>query len=143
MSGVDEPIPIRAHSLLCLQGFRGRGYSESFVEAMREVKERIDADTTLHVEAIDSPDVFCDACPNLKGGGCTLGGPRHEVHMVAQDREVLRRLGLEAGTVLPWREVLERIASGVRGPDLPGLCTTCPWLHLGWCAEGIEGLRSP
>ena len=62
--------------------------------------------------------------------------------MRAQDEDVIRRLGLRAGGVYRWREILERVGATVRGTDLPSICTTCPWLHLGWCAEGIERVRS-
>jgi hypothetical protein len=138
---VTTPIRVRAHSLLCLQGFRGRGYSPEFVRAMNGILAACRADAQTPVQILDSPDDLCAACPNLAGGGCTLGGPDHEDHMRRQDREVLRRLGLTARTVVPWRRILERIAGSVRGNDLPAICTTCPWLPLGWCAEGIDALR--
>lgn len=136
-----QALRLRAHNVLCLQGFRGRGYSEAFVAEMTAAARTLADDPDTPVELLDSPDRLCAACPNLRQGGCTLGGPEHEAHMQAQDREVLRRLGLAAGDVLPWAQVLARIARSVRGSDLPTVCTTCPWLGLGWCAEGLERLR--
>jgi hypothetical protein len=138
-----EPIPIRAHTLLCLQGFRGRGYSDAFVAEMRAVHTALAADPDTPVRVLTSPDRLCAACPNLRTGGCHLGDGPHEAHMRAQDEDVLRRLWLTPGDVVPWGRVLERIARSVKGEDLPGICTTCPWLSLGWCAEGIESLRAP
>lgn len=135
-----EPIPLRAHNLLCLLGFRGRGYDDRFVAAMREVHARLAADPTTRVAVRTAPDALCAACPHLRGG-CTLGGPDHEAHMRAQDRAVAQRLGLAPGSVVAWRDILARVAASVRGTDLPGLCTTCPWLSLGWCAEGVDALR--
>lgn len=138
-----QPIAIRAHSLLCLQGFRGKGYSDGFVAEMTAVHGALVADPDTPVRVLAGPDRLCRACPNLGPRGCTLGGPDHEAHMAAQDREVLRRLWLTDGEVLPWGRILERIARSVDGADLPGLCTTCPWLPLGWCAEGLARLRAP
>jgi hypothetical protein len=138
-----EPIPIRAHSLLCLQGFRGRGYSDEFIREMSAIHAALAADPDTPVRVLATPDRLCAACPNLKAGGCTLGGPDHEAHMRAQDQDVLHRLWLAPGDVVPWHEVLRRIARSVRGDHLPAICTTCPWLSLGWCAEGIEALRAP
>jgi len=135
-----DPVPLRAHNLLCLQGFRGEGYSEGFIAHMSGVHERLRADPSTRLRLLDAPDTLCDHCPHLLAGGCTLGGSDHEAHMQAQDREVLRRLGLEAGVVVTWREVLERVAQRVAGRDLPALCTTCPWLPLGWCARGLDAL---
>jgi uncharacterized protein len=138
-----QPVAIRAHSLLCLQGFRGKGYDETFVAEMTAVHRALSADPDTPVRVLAGPDRLCRACPNLGPRGCTLQGPEHEAHMVAQDEAVLARLWLTAGEVLPWSRILERIARAVAGADLPGLCTTCPWLPLGWCAEGLERLRAP
>lgn len=137
-----EPIPIRAHSLLCLQGFRGRGYSPAFVAEMAAVHTQLLADPDTPVRVLAAPDRLCAACPNLGPAGCTLSGPTHEDHMRAQDQAVLARLWLTPGEVLPWSRILERIARQVRGADLPGLCTTCPWLSLGWCAQGVDALAA-
>ncbi len=138
---MTPPIPLRAHNLLCLLGYRGRGYDDRFVAEMTAVYEALGADPGTRVEIRTSPDRLCSACPNLRGGGCTLGGPDHEAHMRSQDEDVAKRLGLAAGDVVTWAEVLRRVARGVRGADLPSICTTCPWLSLGWCAEGIEALH--
>ena len=135
------PIPLRAHNLLCLLGFRGKGYDAAFIAQMSAVHATLAADPRTPVELRASPDHLCAACPHLSGG-CRLGGPLHEEHMRAQDEDVLVRLGLRAGDVLAWQDVLDRVRTRVRGADLPAICTTCPWLSLGWCAEGIERLRA-
>jgi len=141
---VTTPIPLRAHQVLCLQGFRGAGYSDAFVARMREVQQALVGNPDRRVELRAQPDVLCAACPNLDPvRGCTLQGLGHEVHMKAHDREVLRRLRLEEGATPAWGEVLERIASNVRGEDLPAICTTCPWLSMGACAQGVDRLREP
>ncbi|MDJ0974322.1 MAG: DUF1284 domain-containing protein [Planctomycetota bacterium] len=138
---MTEPITLRAHQVLCLQGYRGEGYSVTFVTEMSRVHRELAEDPERPVRLITSPDRLCQACVHLRHGGCTLGGADHEAHMRRQDLEVLRRLGLEAGAVHPWRTIRERIAASVSGDDLPTICTTCPWLHLGWCAQGVDRLR--
>jgi hypothetical protein len=135
-------IPLRAHNLLCLLGFRGRGYDAAFVARMTEVHRAVSDDPATPLRVLAEPDTLCRACPNLGARGCTLGGPEHEAHMRAQDEEVIRRLGLAAGETYAWSEVLDRVRGSVRGSDLPAICTTCPWLPLGWCAEGIDRLRA-
>jgi uncharacterized protein len=139
---VTPLIPLRAHNLLCLLGYRGRGYDARFVAEMTTVHHVLERAPETLVEVRTRPDRLCGACPNLREHGCTLAGPDHEAHMRAQDEDVARRLGLKDGGVYPWREILERVARSVRGADLPAICTTCPWLSLGWCAEGIEALRT-
>lgn len=138
----QDPVPLRAHNVLCLHGFRGEGYSAAFVARMREVHDRLRRAPDTLVRLLDGPDALCAPCPHLATGGCTLGGDGHEAHMRAQDRDVLRRLDLRAGAVLAWREVVRRVAARVTGRDLPAICTTCPWLPSGWCAEGLDALSS-
>jgi hypothetical protein len=138
----EKVISLRAHNVLCLHGFRGEGYSEAFVERLREVHARLSDDPSREVRLQAVPDVLCDACPHLSDAGCSLGGAGHEAHMRAQDVDVLRRLGCAEGEVLAWWAVLRLVADAVRGSDLPDICTTCPWLSLGWCAEGIDALAA-
>ncbi len=126
--------------VLCLQGFRGKGYSPAFVDAMRDVQSSLREEPKRTVRLVAEPDGLCATCPNLKGG-CTLGGPGHEAHMRLHDEAVLSRLGLEVGAVVAWNEVLARVAERIRGEDLPAICTTCPWLPLGVCRESVDALR--
>jgi len=37
MTEQNQPIRIRAHTLVCLQGYQGEGYSEDFVNEMDRV----------------------------------------------------------------------------------------------------------
>ena len=138
---MTAPSPVRAHNLLCLLGYRGKGYDDRFVAGMTALQRTLRADPASLVEIRAAPDLLCAACPNLEASGCALGGREHEAHMRAQDLDVASRLGLEPGAVVSWKEVLARVAAHVRGADLPAICTTCPWLPLGWCAEGIERVR--
>jgi hypothetical protein len=140
---MTQPIPLRAHMVLCLIGFRGSGYSPSFVGAMRNLQERLLDNPGLAVRLQNEPDDLCAACPHVGDEGCQLQGPLHEAHMRAHDGAVLHRLGLVAGTVLSWSDVLGRVRERIRGSDLPQICTTCPWLPIGVCRESVDGLRDP
>jgi hypothetical protein len=126
--------------LLCLQGFRGEGYSSEFVENMVSVHRALTEHPETWIEVLTSPDVVCGACPHQQTSGCTLNGVRSEEEMQDQDRVVLGKLGLEAGSQVRWQEILERIRRSVGGDDLPSICGTCRWLPLGYCREGINRL---
>lgn len=139
----SSPIRLRGHTLLCLQGFRGEGYSPGFVENMASVHRALTEHPETWVEVLASPDVVCGACPHQQTSGCTLNGDRSEEEMRDQDRVVLEKLGLEAGSQVRWREILERIRRSVGGDDLPSICGTCRWLPRGYCREGISQLRPP
>ncbi|MFV1959336.1 MAG: DUF1284 domain-containing protein [Planctomycetota bacterium] len=140
--GTDEPIPLRAHAVLCLLGWRGRGYSPAFVRTMDRVEGELRRDPRRRVHLLDSPGTLCAACPHATPSGCTLAGETHEENVRAQDRDVLSRLGLEPGAILTWQDVLGLVARRIHGVDLASICTTCPWRPLGWCAEGVEAGRT-
>jgi hypothetical protein len=139
--GHMDPIDIRGHTLLCLQGFRGEGYSPDFVANMASLYRRLLLDPKIPVRVVVEPDAICAACPNLAPSGCRLRGEGSEAGMKEQDQDVMRRLSIAPGEVLSWEEILRRIAASVSPGMLTEICGDCPWLPLGYCAEGIEGLR--
>ncbi len=61
--------------------------------------------------------------------------------MRRQDEIVSARLGARPGEIHLWHELLGLIANRIDPADLPAICTTCPWLPLGVCAEGIVKLK--
>jgi hypothetical protein len=138
----SRSIRLRAHTLLCLQGFRGEGYSPEFVEHMAAIHRTLTEEPETFVEVLTSPDAVCGACPHRQASGCVLNGEGSETEMKDQDDVVLRKLGVKGGTRLRWRDILDRIRRSVSGEDLPSICGTCRWLPLGYCREGIERLRT-
>lgn len=130
---------IRGHSLLCIQGFVGEGYSPEFVDNMMEIVASLRDDVPVTV--IDGPDALCEACPNLSSDGCSLHGDGSERGVRTQDRDVMGRLGIAPGATLPWNEILARIRKLIEPDDLDEICGKCPWLPLGHCREGLRRLR--
>jgi hypothetical protein len=130
---------LRAHNLLCIQGFVGKGYDDAFVANMTRVVELLEESTMVTVLA--APDALCDACPHLQGSGCELHGEGTEARIVHQDRDVAARLRIAAGETLPWGEIVARIARSVAPEDLASICGACPWLPLGHCFDGLRKLR--
>jgi hypothetical protein len=138
----SSPVRLRAHTLLCLQGFRGEGYNPEFVDNMGMIHKALTDRPETTVEVLDSPDAVCGACPHRRPIGCTLNSDRSEEEMRDQDHEVLRRLELKVGDRLRWQDILKRIRSAVSGEDLPSICGSCRWLPLGYCREGLNRLRN-
>ncbi len=138
----NHSVRIRGHTLLCLQGFRGEGYSAGFVTNMAAIHQRLADNRSQWVEIIDAPDAICAACPHLLPTGCSLHGEGSELHMQAQDHDVLMRLGLHVGDRLPWGDILDRICTSLTGESLTDICGQCRWLSLGYCREGIDRLRA-
>ena len=137
----DHVLTLRGHTLLCLQGFRGKGYSKDFIENLAAVQRSLSVDPEQPVEVTDRGDVVCGACPHQAATGCSLNGIGSEDAIRAQDHDVLRRLGLAPGDRVAWETILQRIAGTISGDSLDGICGQCRWLPLGHCREGIDRLR--
>jgi hypothetical protein len=135
-------VRLRGHTLLCLQGFRGEGYSSEFIANMAAIHRTLTDHPEVLVEVLASPDAVCAACPHRHPSGCMLNGERSEEEMIEQDHEVLRRLRLKVGDRLRWYDILARIQTSVTGDDLPSICGGCRWLPLGYCLEGINRLHN-
>ena len=142
-SGSSSPIRLRAHTLLCLQGFRGMGYSPDFVDNMAAIHRTLTDHPQSLVEILDGPDAVCEVCPHRRLAGCTLNGDQFEKEMMAQDHAVLRRLELTVGSRIRWQDILDRIRALVQAEDLSLICGNCRWLPLGFCREGIDRLHHP
>lgn len=140
--GPRPTIRLRGHTLLCLQGFRGLGYSPGFVENLAGIHQQLALHLDTLVEVVEEPDAVCGACPHRAAGGCSLNGADSEEDMRAQDHDVLSRLGLGSGDRATWRDILERIRRAVSPDALPDICGTCRWLSLGYCREGLARLRA-
>lgn len=133
-------LEIRAHNLLCIQGFVGMGYSDKFVDNMTKIVNQLQKFPEALVKITLSPDYICNACPHLSHTGCTLQGEGHEKHMRLQDEVVLKRLGLKEGEEVKWQNIKKRISERIKGRDLTHICHNCPWLPTGVCAKGIDRL---
>ena len=133
---------MRAHHLLCIQGFQGHGYSPEYTANLAAIVARLRADPALPVEVRQSPDDVCVPCPFLRQAGCAAKGSGTEARVRARDEQVMRRLGLAESQTVAWADILARVASRIGEEDLPGICGDCDWLPYGMCTDGIRRLAS-
>jgi len=136
-----NPVVLRPHNILCLQGWQGMGYSPLFTANMDRVHGQLRTDPSTLVTLQTGPDVLCGACPLDTFQGC-----QHDVFengwITAHDGNTLGRTGLTDGETYPWAVIETAIARAFRGADLATFCHQCRWQALGVCAAGIEQLRS-
>ncbi|MHB0915751.1 MAG: DUF1284 domain-containing protein [Thermoleophilia bacterium] len=131
-------IRLRPHHLLCIQGFRGQGYSPTFIANMARLKDMLSGNPETRVEIVSSADEICSFCPHLDGGACTRPGMKVD----EIDRSVMARLGLEAGMTGSWSQFTEGIRQKIDPAALSNVCHECSWIDLGFCAKGIAGLSA-
>lgn len=124
-------IRLRGHHLLCLLGYRGKGYSEGFCANMTNVYETLRGAPDTPIELIGGPDDICAAFPSDQPAHCENAG------VYEKDRAILAQLGLTVGNSLSWADVCERVRMRVQPEDISGLCADCRWEPLGLCREGV------
>lgn len=116
---------IRAHHGLCTAFFRGYGYSDGFSKNMQTVIEMLNTDNPP-VLICKEADEICHACPNREGNQCRAFAKPN-----LYDSRVFEFCGLEAGTVLSWKEfrslVFEKIILPGRRKEV---CGDCEWNDL-------------
>lgn len=93
---------LRGHHLICLNFFRGEGYSEAFIKNIHSVigKEK--------VEVVKGPDDVCAICPYLKDNKCSNNEYTDE-EIMFQDKEALKLLGFKPGMIVDWKNIADKI----------------------------------
>ena len=116
-------LTLRGHHLLCLKGFQGYGYSESFTENMIKVNAQRKSENTK-VQLTNSPDDICRACPNLKNNICE--DELNNRRIVGMDNEVLKKIDStkEHNSV----ELFEKIDDIFNSTEsVSEICFNCMW----------------
>ena len=115
-------IRIRPHHLLCIRGFKGKGYSEDFVDNMRQVITELYTNPTCSVEITDGTDDICRACPK-----CSADGR-------CEDEEIVRRYDRNTVSVFNLREtnagfcdIMEQIGRRLDQEHFDRVCADCRW----------------
>lgn len=120
-------IKLRAHHGMCLQYFKGKGYSDDFTLHMQKVLEKMRDNP--EIEIITHNDIICSHCPNLKDGLCLSPDKVYEY-----DQKVLKFCNLPNKAVMTWNEFSalvkqEILCSGKRKE----ICISCRWADI--CEE--------
>ncbi len=93
---------LRGHHLICLNFFRGEGYSEDFIKNIYSIiKEE-------HIEVVEGPDDVCLKCPFLKGKKCSNSEYSDEM-ILGQDTDALKLLNCKPGMILNWKMIAESL----------------------------------
>ncbi len=93
---------LRGHHLICLNFFRGEGYSEDFIRNIYSVigKEKIDI--------VKGTDDVCARCPYLTENMCSSEEFTDEM-IQHQDLEALRLLGFKPGMMVDWKMISDKL----------------------------------
>ena len=125
-------LVLRAHHLLCIQGYEGRGYSIHFTNNMDNVVNKLKDDT--YIKVITRTDDICVACPHdFKNGFCES---KEKVFMF--DSKVLNELKLIEGRPYLYKDILDNIKENLTYEKFVRICENCEWFSYGYCFSELN-----
>jgi len=133
----QPPVRLRGHHLICLQFFRGEGYSPEFVDNLACVVANA---TTQPALIVGTADDVCVACPELgPDKRCASQSAGGEDEIVRVDRLALDVLDTAIGERISLAEARERLESDAIGVGTwrASACDGCAWESVcesGWNA---------
>lgn len=115
---MQQLIKLRPHHLICLNLFRGKGYSDKFTINMTTVKSHIDSHDTIHIT--EGKDDICSHCPNSSDSGLCIT----ESKVNKYDDAIRKILDLKSGKDYSFTELTKMInISSI----LDEVCSDCSW----------------
>lgn len=135
-------VRLRAHHLLCMLTYVGKGYTPAFVENYEELARRLSAGEDI--EIVEGPDDICMPLLGDDGAHCHGEGVLVRDRLAAEAVSELAGVAIHPGVVLRSDEVLlDRLRSGFRAGGVRSACRGCEWSSL--CTrvagQGYPGVR--
>jgi hypothetical protein len=116
-------IKIRAHHLLCFQGFQGYGYNKDFIMKMEEILRILKSDPSPNIEIVTNADAVCSICPNLVEKECV-----DHLKIKKMDLNVIKSISLEENQILTFKTALQIIDDELSSEAIKTICTGCVWM---------------
>ena len=127
MANTLNAIRIRAHHLLCIQGFQGYGYGRDFIANMAGIAKRIRLDPDLEIQVTDTCDVICSRCPHNEREVCQKASDSAQ-RVGDLDHLVLEKLDLAGEAKGRARDLLARADARFKDrSDVEEVCGDCEW----------------
>lgn len=122
----SNPLTIRAHHLLCIQGFQGHGYSIEFEKHMWELIDKLNYNSP-YLRVVSECDDICGKCPHNKKGICKDNQMVNN-KIIEMDKAVINTTKLYDGLVGKSNVIFELVNSAFKNIDLlQKICGQCSW----------------
>ncbi len=96
-------MKIRAHHILCMQGFQGYGYSALFSKNMSEIIIELKDNPDKDIKIITECDEICKCCPHKKHDICKNFISNFMIKIL--DKKVLKKLKIESGSSIKAKDI--------------------------------------
>ncbi len=128
------PLQFRPHHFLCALGFRGKGYSDRFVENFQTLVDQLRGPQgdQVQIKVVSQTDSICEPCPHKRDRSCA-----EQVKIQTLDEAHLSALGLKVGQHLNWGEVKVRIKERLSVERFHRICQNCSWKAMGVCEAAL------
>lgn len=131
-------IHLRPHHLICMLGWRDRGYDQAFSDNFNRIIKMM-KDNTL-VRLVDGGDDVCSSCPHYGPPECHRQDNTRLPRAI--DTRVLDKLNVDSGGTYRFGFLRRRLIENISPSDLSDICADCTWLPHGWCRSGLAIQRS-
>lgn len=128
-------IYLRPHHLLCMQGFRGKGYSDEFVKNMTTIVKQLKEKPIEEIKLVEKRDDICKFCPKMDQLKMMCQSDQHVLEL---DFEVMKTLELEYNTSYTMEFIISIMKLKLKRINFNEICEKCSWKLLGFCEEGLE-----
>lgn len=117
-------IFLRAHHLICLQSFIGKGYSDEFASHLKKISDFLRQKKQIIVITNKSDDI-CKKCPLKTGKHCS-----NEEQISHLDEAYLKILKLSTNMMVSFSEVTNIILNSLTKEEFDRNCKTCQWYNI-------------
>ena len=121
---MDSKYTLRPHHGMCIAFFKGKGYSEEFTAHMKAIIPKLEDNPLVCIKA--HTDELCSRCPHNIKGTC-----KSYDKVLRYDNEVLKRCGIEDGTIIPYLDFKSTVYDNILlAGKREEVCGDCEWSEL-------------
>ena len=118
----SDPIRIRAHHLLCLQGFQGYGYNLEFIRHLEKIITFFNSYPDSKLQIVQKTDVICSYCPHESKGFCNRDTGIGKIDIL-----VIERTSIDFNKIYSFEEVQKLVNEDLNHQDIMDICGKCSW----------------
>ncbi|EYE89368.1 hypothetical protein Q428_02760 [Fervidicella metallireducens AeB] len=126
-------LVLRPHHILCIQGYRGKGYNEEFVSNMNEIVYLLKNNPSTRIKLITKTDSICKYCPSNIGEGLC----KFQNKVADLDEKTLLNLSLKKEHEYIYSDILSYIKENLTLEKFESICKECEWYKFGYCLDGL------